>query len=103
MLRINTEFRKGVFFIRLTGKIENNNYLESIDVIRENIGIRYIVLNIENIEFVDINTINHIIDYNNKLLKNKGCLLICDKNQNRNRLFKKIKKINCEIEAFSLI
>ena len=104
MLRINTEFRKGVLFIRLIGKIENQQYLNSINKLIEDIGIKYIVLNIEKLEYVDVNSINHIIDYNKQILKNKGRLLICDTNKNRNQLFKNaIPNINCEIDAFSLI
>ena len=104
MLRINTEFRKGVLFVRLSGKISDENYLESINSLVEDIGIKYVVLNIENIKKIDVNNINHIINYNRKILKNKGRLLICDKNVNRNRIFKNnIPNIKCEIEAFSLI
>lgn len=104
MLRINTEFRKGVLFVRLNGQIDNENYLESINDIIEDIGIKYIVLNIDNLRFVDVNSINHIIDYNRQILKKKGRLLICDTNINRNGIFKNmIPNIKCEIDAFSLI
>ena len=104
MLRINVEFRKGVLFVRLDGKIENDDYLEFINNLIEKIGISYIVLNIENIKYVDVNSLNHIIEYNKKILKKKKHLLICDKNINRNKIFKdSIPNINCEIDAFSLI
>ena len=104
MLRINVEFRKGVLFVRLEGKIENDDYLKSINNLIDSIGIKYIVLNIENIKFVDVNSINHIIDYNKQILKKKKHLLICDNNNNRNKLFKNnIPNIRCEIDAFSLI
>ncbi len=104
MLKINTEFRKGVLFVRLSGQIEDDNYLESINHLIENIGIKYIVLNIDNLMAVSVESINHIIDYNQKILKNKGRLLICDANHNRKVLFEnRIPKINCEIDAFSLI
>lgn len=104
MLRIDTEFRKGILFVRLSGKIANESYLESINSLIENIGIRYIVLNIENLKGIDVNSINHIIDYNKEILKNERRLLICDTNMNRNRIFKNtIPNIKCEIEAFSLI
>lgn len=104
MLRIDTEFRKGILFVRLNGKISNDNYLASINNLIENIGIRYIVLNIENLRGIDVNSINHIIDYNKEILKNKRRLLICDTNKNRNQIFKNtIPNIKCEIEAFSLI
>lgn len=104
MLRINTEFRKGVLFVRLNGIISDENYLESINDLVEDIGIKYVVLNIENLKKIDVNSINHIINYNKEILKNKRRLLICDNNINRNRIFKNsIPNISCEIEAFSLI
>ena len=104
MLRINVEFRKGVLFVRLDGTIENDNYLKSINNLIESIGIKYIVLNIENIKFVDVNSINHIINYNKEILKKNKHLLICDNNINRSKIFKNsIPNISCEIDAFSLI
>lgn len=104
MLRINTEFRKGVLFVRLSGKISDENYLESINTLVEDIGIKYVVLNIENIKKIDVNSINHIINYNKQILKKQRRLLICDNNINRNRIFKNnIPNIKCEIDAFSLI
>ena len=56
MLRIDTEFRKGILFVRLNGKISNDNYLASINNLIENIGIRYIVLNIENLRGCKVNS-----------------------------------------------
>lgn len=102
MLKITTEFRKGILFVRLKGRIGDKNELDTIDSLIKNIGIRYLVLNINNLNDMDITCINQIIDYNKRILKNKGQLLICD-TKNRSRLFKKIPNIKCEIEAFSLI
>ena len=39
MLRINIEFRKGVLFVRLDGKIEDESYLKKINNLIEKIGI----------------------------------------------------------------
>ena len=103
MLRIDTEFRKGIFFIRLNGRLNNEENLETVNKLIENIGIKYVVLNIENLQVLDVNTINYIINYNDKILKSKRRLLICDTNIGRRRIFKSIPKINCEIEAFTLI
>ena len=104
MLRINVEFRKGVLFVRLRGKIVDDSYLDSINDLIDGMGIRYVVLNIDNLEYVDVNSINHIIDYNREILKKHGRLLICDTNINRNNIFKNaIPNIKCEIDAFSLI
>jgi len=104
MLKVSTEFRKGVLFIRLAGRIDNEGYLKSINHLVDTIGIRYIVLNLSNLNDVSLEDVKHIINYNKKILEKKKLLLICDTNQVRDRLFKNIiPKVNCEIEAFSLI
>lgn len=104
MLKISTEFRKGVLFVRLAGRIDNDGYLESINNLIEDIGIRYVVLNTNNLRAIDVDSINDIIEYNKKILKDQRRLLICDANNSRKRIFSNnIQKINCEIDAFSLI
>lgn len=104
VLKISTEFRKGVLFIRLVGRIDNEGYLEDINLLIEEIGIRYIVLNISSLNVVSLDSVNHIINYNKQILKKKKKLLICDASDIRNRLFKNIiPNISNELEAFSLI
>ena len=104
MLKVSTEFRKGVFFVRLVGRIDNEGYLTKINNLVDTIGIRYIVLNLSNLNDVSLESVKHIINYNKQILEKKKLLLICDTNQVRDRLFKNIiPKINDEIEAFSLI
>jgi len=104
ILHISTEYRKGVFFIRLVGRIENEKYLDKINLLIEEIGISAIVLNIDKLNDVSLESIKHIINYNKRILKKKKHLLICDSNKRRNRLFKNIiPNIQSEIEAFSLI
>ena len=61
MLKISTEFRKGVLFVRLLGQIENDKYLESINNLVEYVGIKFVVLNIENIKKIDVNNISDIL------------------------------------------
>jgi anti-anti-sigma regulatory factor len=103
MLRIDTEFRKGIFFIRLNGRIDNYENLDRVNELIEDVGIKYVVLNTSNLHMLDVNTINYIINYNNKILKSKRYLLLCDTNYNRKRIFNNIPNINYEIEAFTLI
>ena len=99
------EFRKGVLFIRLIGRIDDNaRYLKEIDDLIDDFGIKYIVLNLNNISYVSLESIKHIIKYNEEILKKKKHLLICDSNIRRNRIFENfIPKISNELEAFSLI
>lgn len=104
MLHVSTEYRKGVLFIRLEGRIDNECYLDNINNLIDMMGIRYVVLNLSSLRNVSLASIEHIINYNKKILKKKKLLLICDTSGIRDRLFKGIiPKIRCEIEAFSLI
>lgn len=104
MFKINTEYRKGILFIRLVGRIDNECYLEDINKLIHNFGIRYIVLNLSDLKDVSLDSIKHIMQYHNKMLKKKKQLFICDASNMRNRIFKnKIPNIQCETEAFSLI
>lgn len=103
-MSIRTEYRKGVLFVRLIGRIDDDGYLNDINNLIDNFGINYIVLNLDNLNYVSLENIDHIIKYNKKILKKKKHLLICDSNQRRNRIFKNIiPNINSELEAFSLI
>ena len=104
MLKISTEFRKGVLFVRLVGRIDNEGYLEGINQVIDSMGIRYIVFNLSNLKGISLDSVQHIIEYNKEILEKRKLLFICDTNSIRNRLFKnRIPNIQSEIEAFSLI
>jgi len=102
MLKINTEYRKGVLFIRLKGRFEHNYFLTTINYLINHFGINIIVLNLSELDYISLENIKHISDQNKNILKKKKQLLICDK-KIRNNLFNNITKINSEIDAFSLI
>ena len=104
MLRVRTEYKKGVLFVRLKGRIDNEGYLKSINWIIEEIGIKFTVLNLTNLNDVSLKNINHIKKYIQKLKEKKRLLLICDESELRNPLFSnRMTKITNETEAFSLI
>ena len=100
MLKINTEFRKGIMFIRIKGNLNKNNInnIECED-------FKYVVFNLDNLLSIDSYAINYIINYNNEILKNNGKLIICESNNNLgNNLFKnKIPIIDNEIKAFNIL
>lgn len=104
MLHISTEYRKGVLFIRLIGKVDNDDYLKNLNELINEFGIKYIVLNLDKLKDISLESIEHIIKYHKHILKKKKHLLICDSNQRVNRIFKNnIPNIKSELEAFSLI
>ena len=104
MFKISTEFRKGIFFVRLVGRIDNEGYLEEINHLIDKMGIQYLVLNINDLFDISLDSVKHIMNYNKQILKKKKHLFICDASNISNRLFKNtIPNIQNEIEAFSLI
>ena len=100
MLKINTEFRKGIMFIRIRGNLNKNN-INNIECEE----FKYIVFNFDNLLSIDSYAINYIINYNNKIIKDNGKLIICEtKNSLGNNLFKnRIPIIDNEIKAFNIL
>lgn len=105
MLKINLEFRKGVLFVRLKGSLNDQDSLDNINSLIKEIGIKYIVLNVDKLKCIDINGINCILDYQKLLLNNHGKLLLCESDKVlSDRIFKnRIPNISSEIQAFDLI
>lgn len=100
MLRINSEFRKGIMFIRINGNLNKKNidniYCEDF---------KYIVFNFDNLLSIDSYAIKYIINYNEKMEKINGKLLICETNTNfsNNFLKNKIQIIDNELKAFNIL
>ena len=103
LMKISTEYRRGILFIRPLGRIDDNEFLNKINEIIDWFGIKYIVLNISNLDYISLSSIKHITNYNNEILKKKKHLLICDSRLRMRRLFNIIPNISNELEAFSLI
>ena len=93
MLKINFEFRKGIFFIRLIGNLNNQNYKQKAQTLKDLIidnEFKYIVINTNYLENIDLDGINSLIETFNIAKNNKGNLVLCDKKS----IFKKILNIN---------
>lgn len=108
MLKMNTEFRKGVLFIRLIGNLTKDNYLKKekeVTSLRENIGLKYIVINLDEITSVDLNCLNDLINYYQDIKNNNEILFICEQKKvlSTKLLKNQIPSINKEIEVFNLI
>lgn len=103
-MQISTEYRRGILFIRLRGRIDEYGFIKKINDLIDEFGIKYIVLNFENLKYISLDSIEHIIKYYKKILKKKKSLLICDANKGRIKVFNNIiPNIDNELEAFSLI
>lgn len=102
MLTITTEFRNGIFFVRLKGHLNKNNILKlnkKVTNIVKKGGIRNVVFNFSKLKSIDAKGINAIF-YNYELCRdNDGRSLLCGNNDNiRNRL-KKSRLINYVYET----
>ena len=89
MLRINFEFRKGIFFIRLIGNLNNQNYIkkdkELKDLIISN-EFKYVVINTNYLNKVDLDGLNYLIEIFYITKTKETNLVICDKNSIFKRL-----------------
>ena len=105
MLKINYEFRKGIFFVRLIGDLDKNNYYKQENFLEELIsynGFKQVVINTDLLRNVDIYGINYLINFN-KILRSKNTnLVLCDKTNISRTLFgNQIQHINNELEVFN--
>lgn len=112
LLEINSECRKGIFFVRLKGELTKENYLilrgEVTDLVKDN-GIRNIVFNLHDLNKIDMKGISELY-YNFEMSKkNKGIGFLCGINDNINRQIKSsritkyMNEISDELSAFNLI
>ena len=103
MLKINFEFRKGIFFIRLIGNLNNQNYKEKEKLLRNLIienKFKYIVINTNYIKNIDLDGLNYLLEIFYLTKMNESNLVICDKNNIFKRLLNKsIPSIKEEIEV----
>ena len=103
MLKINYEFRKGIFFLRLIGELNKNNYLKNDDIISEIIKInkfKYIVINTNYLEKIDMTGLSYILKICNMTKESNSSIVICDKSKMINKLFNyNIPNIESELEV----
>lgn len=113
MLYIDTEFRKGILFIRLSGELTKNTVDKLNDevttLIKDN-GIKNIVFNIKELNIIDMKGINTLL-YNYELIKKqKGACCLCGIENNlvrhrinNSRILKYMYEAGDELGAFNII
>lgn len=103
MLKINFEFRKGIFFIRLIGNLTNKNYKQNEILLKDLIiknKFKYIVINTNYLNNVDLDGLNYLLEIFYITKMNESNLIICDKNSIIKRLLNNsIPSIKEEIEV----
>lgn len=109
MLNIDMEFKKGILFVRLNG-ILNGDTCSLLDehltsLISDN-GIKYVLLNLDSISYIDKYGVDIIIKNYINICKNKGKLIIVGMekmfNYNTN-IFDRLYQINDESKAFNVV
>lgn len=103
MLKINYEFRKGIFFIRLIGNLNNKNYkqedIKLKEIIIEN-KFKYVVINTNYLKKVDMDGLNYLLEIFDVTKDIESNLVVCDKNSIFKRLLNDtIPSIKEEIEV----
>ncbi len=87
MLKLNFEFRKGIFFIRLIGNLckDNTKQIENelTALIADN-QFKYIVINTNYLETIDMDGLNYITKICCLAHNNQSNLIICDKTKTLN-------------------
>ena len=112
MLDINLEFIRGMLFVRLDGVLDNNTYTKLSDCLDNMIhekGLKYFVVNLENLDYIDESGIQLLIDRYFDVVLHDGKLVICGYNDEFsnmleiNTVFKQIENTKNELGALKLI
>ena len=113
MLKITMEFRKGILFIRLSGRFIQSESIKFkslvIDKVKEK-GIRSVVFNISELKEIDLKGIHNLFYVYELCKSNNGRVLICNlydgpilEKLRKRRIFKYIETIRNELEAFDTL
>lgn len=112
MLNINMEFIRGMLFVRLEGILDNNTYTklsDCLDTMIHEKGLKYFVVNLENLEYIDESGIESLIARYFDVTLHDGKLVICGYNDKLNKklelgnVFNQIESTNNELGALKLI
>ena len=71
MVKINTEYRKGILFVRIKGSFDYNKYHIIINYLIDYFGIKIIVLNLSELEYISLENIKYINNQVKNILKKK--------------------------------
>lgn len=111
MLSVDVEYKKGVLFLRLIGKLSSDTKQE-LDKVLElvpKVGFKYVMINFEKLYSIDDDGIKTIAKSCEKLINSDGKILVCGYN---NLIRLKIESSNIvqyaletknELGAFKLI
>lgn len=109
MIDMDMRFEKGIFIVRLKGILNKENCTtinkELTNIIRNN-GIKYILINLKDLNYIDGSGVQIILNNYKYILENKGKMIICG----INKLFDynasitdNLYQVSDEVAAFNLI
>ena len=103
MLKINFEFRKGIFFIRLIGELSKETSIQFENELKALIvdnKFKYIVINTNYLKTIDLNGLNYLTKICYIAYENESNLVICDKsNVLKTLLNETVPNIKDELEV----
>ena len=109
MLDIDMEFKKGILMVRLNG-ILNGDTVELLkrdfEMIIKNNGIKYVLLNLKNLKYIDNYGLKAIENSYKQIIENKGKLIICGINKlfdKNNILTENLYQVNEEVTAYKIV
>lgn len=99
MLNVDVEYKKGVLFLRLIGKLNNSTrkQLDEVLSLVSLVGFKYVMINFEKLHSIDDDGIKMIMDSGETLISREGKLLVCGYNK-----FIKLKIENSNILRYAL-
>ena len=112
MLNIDLEYKKGILFLRLNGVLNKTTSFILKDAIKRIVngaGIKYLLINFENLDEIDGEGISTIMNSYNEYLKSNGKLMVCGYNNNVRINIEKTKlkdyalELNNEKSAINLV
>lgn len=112
MLNLDLEYKKGILFLRLNGTLDRYTSFILDDAIKKVVnkaGIKYLMINFENLKSIDSFGINTILNSYNNFFKSDGKLMICGFNPNINKIPNTSNLLSCasilnnEASAFNVV
>ncbi len=109
MLDIDMEFKQGILIVRLKGILNGDTYnllKKDLDMVIKNNGIRYVLLNLKKLSFIDRYGLEAIKSSYKEVVNNRGKLIICgiDKLFSENHfLTEHLYQVNEEITAYEIV
>ena len=109
MLDIDMEFKQGILIVRLKGVLngDTSNLLKAdMEMVIKNNGIKYVLLNLKKLCYVDDYGLKIIRESYDQIVKNNGKLILCgiDKIFNYNsNIGNNLYQVNEEVMAYEIV